>query len=52
MLVEEGEREGGRKREGMEGGGGCKEGSRRLQKSSGGKARPVKMFADVSWERG
>lgn len=22
------------------------------RKSSGGKARPVKMFADVSWERG
>lgn len=29
-----------------------KKGGRSLQKSSGGKARAVKMFADVSWERG
>lgn len=27
-------------------------GGQRLQRSSGGKARAVKMFADVSWERG
>ncbi len=27
-------------------------GGHRLQRSSGGKARAVKMFADVSWERG
>lgn len=30
--------------------GGCE--GQRLQKSRGGKARAVKMFADVSWERG
>lgn len=28
------------------------EGGTDSRKSSGGKARPVKMFADVSWERG
>lgn len=32
--------------------GGWSGGGQRLQRSSGGKARAVKMFADVSWERG